>query len=228
MQAEATRFIEAGGGKVVGSVKHPLGAADFSSYLVQAQSSNAKAIVVINAGLDTSNALKQASEFRITRGGQILTSPGMTINSVTAMGLDVAQGLQFTVPFYWDRDADSRAWAKRYMEEVERRRADAGSTAAHYSAMTHYLKAVKEAGTDAGPAVMAKMRATPVNDFQMKNVTIREDGQADAAQLCGHRGRARPNRRASSTTTRSVRRSHRSRPTGRSRREAVLFVKAGK
>jgi branched-chain amino acid transport system substrate-binding protein len=91
IQAEATRFIEAGGGKVVGSVKHPLGAADFSSYLVQAQSSNAKAIVVINAGLDTSNALKQASEFRITRGGQILTSPGMTINSVTAMGLDVAQ-----------------------------------------------------------------------------------------------------------------------------------------
>jgi len=177
MQAEATRFIEAGGGKVVGSVKHPLGAADFSSYLVEAQSSKAKAIVVINAGLDTSNALKQASEFRITRGGQILASPGMTINSVTAMGLDVAQGLQFTVPFYWDRDADSRAWAKRYMEKSNGV-VPTWIHAAHYSAMTHYLKAVKEAGTDAGPAVMAKMRATPINDFQMKNVTVREDGQA--------------------------------------------------
>jgi branched-chain amino acid transport system substrate-binding protein len=177
MQSEATRFIETGGGKVLGSVKHPLGASDFSSYLLQAQGSGAKAIVVISAGLDLSNTLKQAAEFRITRGGQILTTPGMTINSVTAMGLNNAQGLQFTVPFYWDRDDDSRGWSKRYMEKSNGV-VPTWIHAAHYSAMLHYLNAVKSAGTDAGPAVMAKMRATPINDFQMKNVPIREDGQA--------------------------------------------------
>ena len=115
-QADATKFIEAGGGKVVGSIKHPLGTTDFSSYLLQAQASKAQAIVVLNAGLDLSNALKQASEYRLTKNGQIVTVFGMTINSVAAMGLDVAQGLQITAPFYWDRDADSRAWAKRFME----------------------------------------------------------------------------------------------------------------
>lgn len=177
MQAEATRFIEAGGGKVVGSVKHPLGTTDFSSYLLQAQTSGAKAIAVMSAGLDLSNTLKQAAEFRITRGGQIMTTPGMTINSVTAMGLDVAQGMQFTVPFYWDRDPDSRAWAKRFMER-NNGVVPTWIHAANYSAMLHYLKALKAAGTDAGPAVMAKMKATPINDFQMKNVSIREDGQA--------------------------------------------------
>lgn len=177
IQSDATRFIEAGGGKVIGSVKHPLGAPDFSSYLLQAQASGAKAIVVISAGLDLSNALKQAAEFRITRGGQIITTPGMTINSVTAMGLDVAQGMQFTVPFYWDRDSDSRAWARRYMEKSNGV-VPTWIHAASYSAMLHYLRAVQAAGTDGGPAVMAKMRATPINDFQMKNVAIREDGQA--------------------------------------------------
>ena len=93
------------------------------------------------------------------------------------MGLDVAQGIQFTAPFYWDRDADSRAWAKRYMERsngVVPTYIHAGA----YSAMTHYLKAVQAAGTDAGPAVMAKIKSTPINDFEMKNVRIREDGQA--------------------------------------------------
>lgn len=177
MQVEATRFIEAGGGKVIGSVKHPLGTTDFSSYLLQAQSSGAKAIVVMSAGLDLSNALKQAAEFRISRGGQIVTTPGMTINSITAMGLDVAQGMQFTVPFYWDRDADSRAWSKRYMERSNGV-VPTWIHAAHYSAMWHYLNAVKAAGTDAGPAVVARMKATPINDFEMKNVVIREDGQA--------------------------------------------------
>ena len=176
MQAEATQFVAAGGGKVVGSVKHPLGTTDFSSYLVQAQSSGAKAIVVISAGLDLSNALKQAAEFRITRSGQIVTTPGMTINTITAMGLDVAQGMQFTVPFYWDRDADSRAWSKRFMERSNGV-VPTWIHAANYSAMLHYLKAVKAAGTDAGPAVAAKMKATPINDFEMKNVPIRNDGQ---------------------------------------------------
>ncbi|MDD0838207.1 ABC transporter substrate-binding protein [Curvibacter sp. HBC61] len=177
MQAEATRFIQAAGGKVVGSVKHPLGATDFSSYLLQAQSSGAKGIVILNAGLDLSNSLKQAAEFRITRGGQTLSVFGMTINSVTAMGLDVAQGLNITVPFYWDQNDATRAWSKKFMERSSGGVPPTFTNAGVYSAVTHYLKAVKETGTDAGPAVMAKMKATRVNDFMTQNAPIREDGQ---------------------------------------------------
>ena len=176
LQTEATRFIEASGGKVIGSVKHPLGATDFSSYLLQAQASKAQAIVVLNAGLDLSNALKQAAEYRLTKSGQVISVFGMTINSVEAMGLNVAQGLQFTEPYYWDRNDETRAWAKRFMDKnkgVVPTYIHAGA----YSAVTHYLKAVKDSGTDRGDVVAAKMKATPINDFSMKNVRIREDGQ---------------------------------------------------
>ncbi len=176
MQDAATGFIEAGGGKVVGSVKHPLGTTDFSSFLLQAQASGANAIVFISAGSDLANALKQAAEYRLAAKGQALTVFGMTINSVGAMGLDVANGLQLTTPFYWDRDEGSRAFAKRFME----RNAGVIPTFIHagaYTATLHYLKAVQAAGTDGGPAVVAKMKATPVNDFSVKDARIREDGQ---------------------------------------------------
>jgi branched-chain amino acid transport system substrate-binding protein len=176
-QDDATKFIQAAGGKVVGSVKHPLGATDFSSYLLQAQSSGAQAIVILNAGLDLSNALKQAAEYKLTRNGQMVSVFGMTINSVSAMGLDVAQGLQLTVPFYWDRDDASREWSKRFMA----RNKGVVPTYIHagaYSATMHYLNAVKAAGTDDGVTVAAKMKATPINDFFSKDVKIREDGQA--------------------------------------------------
>jgi len=176
LQAEATKFIEAAGGKVVGSVKHPLGASDFSSYLLQAQASKAQAIVVLNAGLDLSNALKQAAEYRIAKGGQTVTVFGMTINSVAAMGLDVAQGLQITAPFYWDANNETRAWSKRFMDR-NKGVVPTYIMAGAYSATMHYLKAVQAAGTDEGEAVVARMKSTPVNDFQMKNVPIREDGQ---------------------------------------------------
>lgn len=176
LQAEATKFIEAAGGKVVGSVKHPLGATDFSSYLLQAQSSGAKAIVILNAGLDLSNALKQAAEFRIAKGGQSVSVFGMTINSVTAMGLDTAAGLNITVPFYWDRDDASRAWSKRFMDR-NNGVVPTYIMAGVYSAVTHYLKAVRDANSDAGPAVVAKMKSTMVNDFMSRDVRIREDGQ---------------------------------------------------
>jgi branched-chain amino acid transport system substrate-binding protein len=175
-QAAATKFIEESGGKVVGAVKHPLGATDYSSYLLQAQSSGAKAIVILNAGLDLSNALKQAAEFKIASGGQAVSVFGMTINSVAAMGLDVAQGLTFTDPWYWDRTAESRAWAQRFMPRYNNQ-PPTYIHAGNYSAVTHYLKSVQAAGTDAGPAVMAKMKATPVNDMTGKNMPIREDGQ---------------------------------------------------
>lgn len=176
LESEATRFIKAAGGKVVGSVKHPLGATDFSSYLLQARASGAKAIVILNAGQDLSNALKQAAEFRISHGGQNISVFGMTINTVTAMGLETAADLHITVPFYWDQDEATRAWSKRFMERnngVVPTYIMAGT----YSAVTHYLTAVKAANTDAGPAVMVKMKATPVNDFMTKNAPIREDGQ---------------------------------------------------
>lgn len=176
-QDDATKFIQAGGGKVVGAVKHPLGATDFSSYLLQAQASGAQAIVILNAGLDLSNALKQAAEYKITRGGQVVSVFGMTINSVNAMGLDVAQGLQLTVPFYWDRDDASRAWSKRFMA----RNKGVVPTYIHagaYSATLHYLNAVKAAGTDDGATVAARMKALPINDFFSKDVKVREDGQA--------------------------------------------------
>lgn len=176
LQAEATKFIEAAGGKVVGSVKHPLGTTDFSSFLLQAQASKAQAVVMLNAGADLNNALKQAAEYRLSRSGQALSVFGMTINSVTAMGLDVAQGLQITVPFYWDRDDESRAWSKRFTER-NKGVIPTYIMAGAYSAATHYLKAVQAAGTDEGKAVAAKMKSMPINDFQMKNVSIREDGQ---------------------------------------------------
>ena len=176
LQDEATRFIEAAGGKVVGSIRHPLGATDFSSYLLQAQSSKAQAIVMLNAGLDTSNAMKQAAEYRVTKDGQILSVFGMTINTVVAMGLETAQGLQITETFYWDRNDETRAWSKRFMAR-NKGVLPSQHMAGAYSAVTHYLKAISAAGTDEGTAVVAKMKATRVNDFQMKDIPIREDGQ---------------------------------------------------
>lgn len=169
-------FIEQAGGSVVGNVKHPLGTTDFSSYLLQAQASKAQAIVVVNAGADQTNALRQAVEYRIARNGQAVTVFGMTINAVHAMGLDIAQGLQFTDPMYWDHTTETRAWSKRFMDR-NNGVAPTYIMASAYSAATHYLKAVQAAGTDEGTAVIAKMKATPINDFSMKNVRIREDGQ---------------------------------------------------
>ena len=174
-QDDATKFIEANGGKVIGSVKHPLGTTDFSSYLLQAQASGAQAIMLLNAGQDLINGLKQAKEYRVAKDGKAVGVLGLTINVVTGLGLDVAQGLHFATPFYWDRDSDSRSFSQRFMAR------SGGSIptfiqAGSYTAMTHYLKAVQAAGTDDGPTVMAKMKSTPVSDLLVKNATIREDG----------------------------------------------------
>lgn len=177
LQSEATKFIEAAGGQVIGSVKHPLGTTDFSSYLLQAQASKAQAIVILNAGLDQSNALKQAAEYRLAKKGQAISVFGMTINAVDALGLEVAQGMQFTDPIYWDLNPETRAWAKRFMER-NKGVAPTYIMAGAYSATLHYLKAVAAAGTDRGDAVAAKMKEMPIDDFSGKNVRIREDGQA--------------------------------------------------
>lgn len=174
-QADTTKFIEEAGGKVVGSVLHPLNNNDFSSYLLQAQASGAKVIALANSGSDFANVIKQAQEFGITPA-QKLAPLGVQINQVHGIGLQVAQGLQIVTPFYWDRDDETRAFAERFKARF-RGRVPNETHAGTYSAVNHYLKAVAAAGTDDGEAVVATMHETPVNDFAMKDVTIRADGQ---------------------------------------------------
>jgi branched-chain amino acid transport system substrate-binding protein len=167
--------IKANGGQVLGGVRVPINTSDFSSALLQAQSSKAKVVGLANAGGDTQNSIKQAAEFGIVRGGQKLAGLLVFINDVNSLGLDVAQGMLLTTAFYWDRNDESRAWAQRYFHRMNRmpNMAQAGI----YSSTMHYLKAVAAAGTDETNAVMDKMRTTPINDFFAKNGTIREDGR---------------------------------------------------
>lgn len=176
VQGEATRLVEQAGGKVLGSVRHPIGTSDFSSYVLQAQASNAQVVVFVNTGGDFVNSMKQAREYRLNSNGRVITAIGVTTNMVQAVGLDAMQGMQFADPMYWDKNAETRAWSERYMARSGGK-PPGFSHAGTYSAVLHYLKAVKETGTDDGVTVAAKMKATPVNDFSMKNVAIREDGQ---------------------------------------------------
>jgi branched-chain amino acid transport system substrate-binding protein len=175
LEAMTTNVIKANGGQVLGDVRVPINTADFSSALLQAQSSKAKVVGLANAGADTQNSIKQSAEFGIVRGGQKMAGLLVFINDVNSLGLEVAQGMLLTTAFYWDRNDESRAWARRYFQRMNRmpNMAQAGI----YSATTHYLKAVAAAGTDATQPVMEKMRATPVNDFFVKNGTLREDGR---------------------------------------------------
>ena len=175
LEAVTTNVIKANGGQVLGDVRVPINTADFSSALLQAQSSKAKVVGLANAGADTQNSIKQAAEFGIVRGGQKMAGLLVFINDVNSLGLEVAQGMLLTTAFYWDRNDESRAWAQRYFQRMNRmpNMAQAGI----YSATTHYLEAVAAAGTDATQPVMEKMRATPINDFFVKNGTIRDDGR---------------------------------------------------
>jgi branched-chain amino acid transport system substrate-binding protein len=175
LEAVTTSVIKANGGQVLGDVRVPINTADFSSALLQAQSSKAKVVGLANAGADTQNSIKQAAEFGIVRGGQKMAGLLVFINDVNSLGLEVAQGMLLTTAFYWDRNDESRAWAQRYFQRMNRmpNMAQAGI----YSATTHYLEAVAAAGTDATQPVMEKMRATPINDFFVKNGTIRNDGR---------------------------------------------------
>jgi branched-chain amino acid transport system substrate-binding protein len=175
LEADATAAVLAAGGKVLGGVRHPLNTADFSSYLLQAQASGAKVVALANGGGDMINAIKQAREFGLTRGGQTVVSLLVFISDVHSMGLQTAQGLKFATAFYWDRDEDSRAWSKRFM--ARHGKMPTMAQAGVYSAIRHYLKAIDAAGTDEAKAVMAKMREIPINDFYAKNARLREDGR---------------------------------------------------
>jgi branched-chain amino acid transport system substrate-binding protein len=176
LQRDASRFVEASGGKVLGAVRFPFGSPDFSSFLLQAQASKAKVIGLAMSGADLLSAIKQAREFGIVQAGQNLASLVIYINDIEGVGLNVAQGLTLTTSFYWDANDETRAWAKRFMER-------SGGfipnliTAGTYASVLHYLKAVEAAGTDEGKAVAAKMKELPVNDFYNKNVQIRADGR---------------------------------------------------
>ncbi|SOC82142.1 amino acid/amide ABC transporter substrate-binding protein, HAAT family [Ensifer adhaerens] len=175
-QADTTKFVEAAGGKVVGSVLHPLNNADFSSFLLQAQASGAKVVAFANSGSDFANAIKQAQEFGLAEGGQTLVPLGLMLNQTHGIGLQILKNVKLSTPFYWDANDETRAFAKRFMAAFNNR-APNEAQAGTYSAIKHYLEAVKAAGSDDGDAVMAKMKEMPINDFEMKNVKIRDDGQ---------------------------------------------------
>jgi len=174
LEADASAAVKAAGGKVLGSVRHPLNTADFSSYLLQAQASGAKVVAFANGGGDMVNATKQANEFGLTKN-QSIVSLLVFISDVHSMQLQAAQGLKLVTAFYWDRTDETRAWSKRFFEKFGRM--PTMPQAAVYSAITHYLNSIKAAGTDEAKAVMAKMRELPVNDFYVKNGHVRADGR---------------------------------------------------
>ncbi|MET3482827.1 ABC transporter substrate-binding protein [Methylobacterium sp. 1973] len=175
LEADTSKVVLANGGKVLGSVRHPLSNQDFSSFLLQAQGSRAKVIGLANAGLDTSNAIKQAAEYGIVEGGQKLAALLFTLSEVHGLGLKVAQGLTLTEGWYWDANDETRAFGQRYMKRTGRmpNMIQAGT----YSAVLSYLKAVKAAGTDETDAVNAKLKALPVDDVFAHGGIVQPNGR---------------------------------------------------
>jgi branched-chain amino acid transport system substrate-binding protein len=176
LEAQTARVVKANGGTVKGSVRHPFPNSDFSSFLLQAQASQAKIIGLANAGSDTINAIKQAKEFGITQGGQSLAGLLVFISDIHSLGLDTAQGMMLTTGYYWDRDDASRAFAKRWSERMKGRM----PTMVHagvYSSVLHYLRSVQAANTDEGVKVADKIRTLPINDFFAVNGKVRADGR---------------------------------------------------
>lgn len=176
LERDTSAVVEASGGKVLGAVRHPFPGQDFSSFLLQAQGSGAKVVGLANAGGDTINAVKQASEFGITQGGQALAALLMFINDVHALGLDVAQGLVLTGAFYWDKNDQTREFSARFQER------NAGQKpsmieAGVYASVLHYLKAVEAVGDKDAAKVMAKMKEMPTDDPLFGKGTIRADGR---------------------------------------------------
>ncbi|SMF89235.1 amino acid/amide ABC transporter substrate-binding protein, HAAT family [Azospirillum oryzae] len=175
LEAEAADTVKQLGGTIKGSVRHPLGASDFSSYLLQAQASGADVVAFANAGGDTINGVKQAAEFGIPQGGQTLAGLLLNINDIKALGLETSQGLMLANSFYWDMNDETRAWSKKFEERTGRK--PSMNQAGVYSAVRHYLKAVQEIGTDDADKVAAKMRSMPVTDMMMKEAKIADNGR---------------------------------------------------
>jgi len=177
LERDTTAVVVANGGKVLGTVLHPLNTTDFSSFLLQAQASKAKIIGLANAGGDTINSIKAASEFGIVQGGQKLAGLLVFITDVHALGLKAANGLQLTSAFYWDRDDKTRAWAKKFAARFGGKMPSMVQ-AGVYAGVLHYLKAVQALKSDDdGKAVVAKMKALPTDDPAFGKGTIRADGR---------------------------------------------------
>ncbi|HEY4041254.1 MAG TPA: ABC transporter substrate-binding protein [Rhodopila sp.] len=176
LERDTMAAVKAAGGQVLGNVRAPLGTADFSSYLVQAQASGAQVVGLANAGTDTQNCVKQAAEFGLAQGGIKLATLLIQISDVNALGQKVCEGLAYTDSFYWDMTDKTRTWSKRWGDRM------GGMVpgvlhAGSYCAAYHWLKAVQAVGSTDADAVVAKMKAMPVNDFYNDNVKIREDGR---------------------------------------------------
>lgn len=175
LEQQTADFVKANGGTIVGSVRHPLATNDFSSFLLQAQSSGAKVVGLANAGADTQNAIKQAAEFGITQGGQRLAALLFTLAEVHGIGLEAAQGLTLTEGFYWNRDEESQKFGKRFFERTGKmpNMVHAGT----YSAVTQYLKAIDKAGTDETEAVAKTLHEMPVDDVFGRGGTVGANGR---------------------------------------------------
>jgi len=174
LQADTAKVVSASGGKVLGSVKHPLNANDFSSFLLQAQGSGAQILGLANAGGDTINAIKAANEFGVTKSMK-LAGLLMFINDIHSLGLKTTEGMYLTDSWYWNQSPEARAWSRRFFEKMKRM--PSSLQAADYSAVSHYLKAVDALKTDDADKVLAKMKSTPINDFYTKGVIRKEDGR---------------------------------------------------
>jgi len=179
LERDTSAVVTANGGKVLGDAKHPINTSDFSSFLLQAQSSKAKVIGLANAGGDTDNAIKQASEFGIVAGGQKLAALLLFINDVRSLGLKTAQGLTFTESFYWDLNDGTRAWSKRFAERASNHAMPSMTQAGNYAAVLHYLKALEALGGNPhdGAKVVAKMKEIPTDDPLFGKGPLRADGR---------------------------------------------------
>ena len=174
LQNDTSAVVKAAGGTVVGSVKHPLSASDFSSFLLQAQASKAQILGLANAGGDTINSIKAANEFGVTKTMK-LAGLLMFINDIHALGLKTTQGMYLTDSWYWNRDPEARAWSRKFFDKMKRM--PSSIQAGDYSATLQYLNAVKATGSDDGDKVLAQMRKTKINDVFAKGGYIREDGR---------------------------------------------------
>ncbi|NJN00425.1 MAG: ABC transporter substrate-binding protein [Aquincola sp.] len=174
LQNDTSAVVKAAGGTVVGAVKHPLSASDFSSFLLQAQASKAQILGLANAGGDTINSIKAANEFGITKGMK-LAGLLVFINDIHSLGLKTTQGLYLTDSWYWNRDAETRAWSRKFFEKIKRM--PSSIQAGNYSASLQFLNAVKATGSDDADKVLAHMRKTKINDMFAKGGFIRADGR---------------------------------------------------
>lgn len=179
LERDTSAVVTANGGKVLGAVRHPLNTSDFSSFLLQAQASKAKVVGLANAGGDTTNAIKQASEFGIVAGGQKLAALLLFITDVHSLGLKTAQGLTFTVSFYWDANDKTREWSKRFQKASPKGTMPSMTVAGVYASVLHYLKAVEALGGNPhdGAKVVAKMKEIPTDDPLFGKAPLRADGR---------------------------------------------------